>query len=128
MTVGSSSVSTEAADGCYGEDKPLSQEKVLACAQNKKSAEESITVGDGDTVRIGTDPEMAESGWVLFINGQPALTEPIKKTYRSFPGDAFFSRQTPQGGTEQADTVVLSLVEYDGSDYHGVWNIELKSE
>ncbi|MFP8964296.1 DUF2771 domain-containing protein [Streptomyces nanhaiensis] len=123
VTVGSDSVSTEAA--CYEDNGKISQEKVLSCA--KEGTETSITVGQGDLLRIGVDPEIAEDGWVLFLNGQPAVTDRITKTYRSFSGDAFFQNGgDQQGGSPQS--VQLSIVEYDGSNYRGVWNFELERE
>ncbi|MDG9704194.1 DUF2771 domain-containing protein [Streptomyces sp. DH37] len=123
VTVGADSVSTEAA--CYEDNEKISQDKVLSCA--KQETDTSITVGEGDLLRIGVDPEMAEDGWVLFLDGQPAVTDRIGKTYRSFSGDAFFQNgEQGQGGEPQS--VQLSIVEYDGSDYRGVWNVELKRE
>ncbi|MTE19586.1 DUF2771 domain-containing protein [Streptomyces sp. TRM43335] len=115
VTVGSDSVSTEAA--CYEDGATISQEKVLSCAEEETDT--SITVDEGDLLRIGVDPEIAEEGWVLFLDGQPAVTDKIGKTYRSFSGDAFFR----DGESKSAQ---LSIVEYDGSEYHGVWNFELK--
>ncbi|MFD1828663.1 MULTISPECIES: DUF2771 domain-containing protein [Streptomyces] len=115
VTVGSDSVSTEAA--CYEDGGAISQEKVLSCAKQETTT--SISVDEGDLLRIGVDPEIAEEGWVLFLDGQPAVTDKIGKTYRSFSGDAFFR-------DGEAKSVRLGIVGYDGSEYHGVWNIELK--
>lgn len=115
VTVGSDSVSTEAA--CYEDGGVISQEKVLSCAKQETTT--SISVDEGDLLRIGVDPEIAEEGWVLFLDGQPAVTDKIGKTYRSFSGDAFFR-------DGEAKSVQLSIVGYDGSEYHGVWNVELK--
>ncbi|HZG07139.1 MAG TPA: DUF2771 domain-containing protein [Streptomyces sp.] len=120
VTVGSDTVSTEAA--CYEDGKALSQKEVLSCIQKEGST--SITVGEGDMLRIGVDPEIAEKGWVLFLGEQPAVSEPIKKTYRSFSSDGLFSR----AGGGSAKSVRLGLVEYDGEQYRGVWTIELERE
>ncbi|MDK1472516.1 DUF2771 domain-containing protein [Streptomyces sp. 549] len=122
MVAGSTSVSTEAA--CYDHGKKLSEKRIADCTKQKPTR--SLTVGEGDMLRLGVDPEIAETGWVLFLNGQQAI-EPITKTYRSFPSDAFFSRQDPMGGQEQASSVNVSIVQVDGDNYKGVWNIELKN-
>lgn len=121
VTVGSDSVSTEAT--CYTEGKKLSQDRVLSCV--KKKTDTSITVGEGDMLRIGVDPEIAETGWVVFLGERPVVSEPIGKTYRSFSSDGLFAQTD---GTS-ADTVQLSVVGYDGSRYSdGVWRINLDRE
>ena len=125
VTVGSDSVSTEAA--CYRDGDAISQERVFSCAQEKTDT--TITVGEGDILRIGVDPEIAESGWVFFINGQPATADPIEKTYRSVSGDGIFTSQQAQSDDgSKPKSVQFSIVEYDGSQYRGVWNIKLESE
>ncbi|GAA2386290.1 DUF2771 domain-containing protein [Streptomyces glaucosporus] len=121
VTVGSDSVSTEAT--CFEEDKALTQDKVLSCVQKKTDT--AITVGEGDMLRIGVDPEIAETGWVVFLGERPVVSEPIGKTYRSFSSDGLFS----QANGTSSDKVQLSIVGYDGSKYRGgVWRIDLDRE
>ncbi|MGW5275054.1 DUF2771 domain-containing protein [Streptomyces sp. NPDC004044] len=118
VTVGDTSVSTEAS--CYNDGDALKDSQVKACL-NKK-AEKSVKVAMDDKVRFGVDPEIADNGWTLFINGQQAEQEPYKKTYRSIPGSAFFSSQT--GGT--TNKTQISIVETDGKKLTGIWHFELK--
>ncbi|MFF3062029.1 DUF2771 domain-containing protein [Streptomyces sp. NPDC057909] len=118
VTVGDTSVTTEAS--CYNDGDALKDSQIKTCL-NKK-AEKSVKVAMDDKVRFGVDPEIADKGWTLFINGQQAEQEPYKKTYRSIPGSAFFSSQT--GGTTNKTQV--SIVETDGKKLTGIWHFELK--
>ncbi|MDF6044048.1 DUF2771 domain-containing protein [Streptomyces sp. JH14] len=118
VTVGDTSVSTEAT--CYNDGDAIKASEVQACL-NKK-AEKSVKVAMDDKVRFGVDPEIADHGWTLFINGQQAEQEPYKRTYRSIPGSAFFSSQTG----ETADKAQISIVETDGKKLTGIWHFELK--
>ncbi|MGC5004600.1 DUF2771 domain-containing protein [Streptomyces sp. NBC_00353] len=118
VTVGDTSVTTEAS--CYNDGDALKDSQIKTCL-NKK-AEKSVEVAMDDKVRFGVDPEIADKGWTLFINGQQAEQEPYKKTYRSIPGSAFFSSQT--GGTTNKTQV--SIVETDGKKLTGIWHFELK--
>ncbi|WP_030975473.1 MULTISPECIES: hypothetical protein [unclassified Streptomyces] len=118
VTVGDTSVTTEAS--CYNDGDALKDSQIQACL-NKK-AEKSVKVAMDDKVRFGVDPEIADNGWTLFINGQQAEQEPYKRTYRSVPGSAFFSSQT--GGTTNKTQV--SIVETKGKKLTGIWHFELK--
>ncbi|MEV7866920.1 DUF2771 domain-containing protein [Streptomyces sp. NPDC088124] len=118
VTVNSDSVNTEAA--CYNDGKAIKEADMQPCL-NKK-AEKTITVAMDDKIRFGVDPEIAERGWTLFINGQPAEQEPYKKTYRSIPASAFFSSQTGQTANETQ----VSVVETTGKSLTGVWHFEFK--
>ncbi|MCX5311552.1 DUF2771 domain-containing protein [Streptomyces sp. NBC_00154] len=118
VTVGDTSVTTEAS--CYNDGDALKDSQIKTCL-NKK-AEKSVKVAMDDKVRFGVDPEIADKGWTLFINGQQAEQEPYKKTYRSIPGSAFFSSQT--GGT--TNKTQISIVETDGKKLTGIWHFELK--
>ncbi|MFJ1835923.1 DUF2771 domain-containing protein [Streptomyces sp. NPDC088175] len=118
VTVGGNSVSAEAS--CYNDGKALKKSEYQSCL-NKK-AEKSVEVAMDDKVRFGVDPEIADNGWTLFINGQQAEQEPYKKTYRSIPGSAFFSSQTG----ETADKTQISIVETKGKELTGIWHFELK--
>ena len=118
VTVGDTSVSTEAS--CYNDGDALKDSQIKTCL-NKK-AEKSVKVAMDDKVRFGVDPEIADNGWTLFINGQQAEQEPYKRTYRSVPGSAFFSSQTG----ETTNKTQISIVETDGKKLTGIWHFELK--
>ncbi|NLU70969.1 DUF2771 domain-containing protein [Streptomyces sp. HNM0574] len=122
-TVNSTSVSTEAA--CYNDGDTIAQSEAKSCLS--KEAEKSVTAGPGDKVRIGVEPDVAEGGWLLFIDGQPVLPEPIKKTYYTFPGEAFFQSQTPTGQAQKKDSAQVSIVQADGSQFKGIWHLKLKN-
>ncbi|MFF9350903.1 DUF2771 domain-containing protein [Streptomyces sp. NPDC014734] len=118
VTVGGNSVNTEAA--CYNDGKAIKTSDIKSCL-NKK-AEKSVEVSMDDKVRFGVDPEIADHGWTLFINGQQAEQEPYKKTYRSIPGSAFFSSQTGETSNETQ----VSIVETNGKNLTGIWHFQLK--
>jgi hypothetical protein len=122
VTVGKSSVSAEAE--CYEEGgEGIGRAEATKCALEK--AEHSISVPQGETLRIGVDPEIADEGWALWINGQQ-VTSPFKKTYYAFEGVDLFATQ--QGQTAQK-TLKISVVQQNesGSEIHGVWNFRLEN-
>ncbi|HWM37608.1 MAG TPA: DUF2771 domain-containing protein [Streptomyces sp.] len=121
-TVNSTSVTTEAA--CYDEGKTLPAGEAKKCLSEK--AAKTVEIGPGDKLRIGVEPETAESGWLLFVDGRPALPDPVKKTYYTFSGDAFFQQQSAGGGTETKKTAQVSIVQAEGGDFKGVWHLKLK--
>lgn len=132
LSVGTGSVSSEAA--CYDKDKVLGEEELGSCLGEKDR--ESVTVGESDTLRFGVEPEIAEEGWQLFLNGQQ-VTDGFETTYRTFPSEQLFSfveQQAQQSGEGSPDTVNVSIVEGKeagnarGIDAHGVWNFEIKAE
>ncbi|WP_165989955.1 hypothetical protein [Streptomyces sp. YIM 98790] len=90
FVLGSDTESREAADSCWSEDEPLSVEAAQSCLTGKGDVAAFRTT-DGDTFRIGVDPEIAEDGWLLFYNGQPADVELNTTTYRSFAADELYS-------------------------------------
>ncbi|MFD7864551.1 MULTISPECIES: DUF2771 domain-containing protein [unclassified Streptomyces] len=118
VTVGDNSVSSEAA--CYNDGDALKESLIQGCL-NKK-AEKTVKVAMDDKVRFGVDPEIADNGWTLFINGQQAEQEPYKKTYRSIPGSAFFSSQTG----ETTSSTQISIVETKGKKLTGIWHFKLE--
>ncbi|MFE7577781.1 DUF2771 domain-containing protein [Streptomyces sp. NPDC057521] len=119
VTVGDNSVSSEAA--CYNDGKALENSEAQKCL-NKK-AEKSIKVSMTDTVHFGVDPDIADNGWTLFLDGQRGEPEPSKKTYRSINGSAFFSTQTE--GAAPKDSQV-SIVETKGAKVIGIWHFKLE--
>lgn len=124
-TVGGDSVSIEAA--CYDDGKAIPQEDVRKCLGKK--AEKTISVGTGDKLRIGVDPKTAEDGWLVLVDGKPALPEPLKKTYYSFPGEAFFQQQSQSGQpSAPSKNVQVTVVQTSGGDFNGIWHVNLKNK
>ncbi|MEV7087634.1 DUF2771 domain-containing protein [Streptomyces sp. NPDC093085] len=121
VTVGTDSVNTEAS--CYNDGKAIAENKMTACL-NKK-ADRTITVALDDKIRFGVDPTIAEHGWSIFINGQPAEQEPYTKTYRTIPASAFLSSQASPTGEPATETQV-SIVETSGKTLTGVWHFQFK--
>ncbi|MGP3983526.1 hypothetical protein [Streptomyces sp. KR80] len=123
VTVGSNSVSAEAA--CYTEGEKLSEKKLRDCVGKK--SDEKLTVHEGEKVRVGVDPEIAETGWALVINGQPAMSEASKDTYRSFDFDRVFApQQSPGGGAAVPDSAQLTLIEVTKEGQgKGAWQFTL---
>ncbi|GAA3002114.1 DUF2771 domain-containing protein [Streptomyces fulvorobeus] len=119
VTVGDTSKGAEAS--CYNDGKPLKESVIQGCLNDKK-AEHTVQVAMDDKVRFGVDPEIADTGWTLFINGQQAEQEPYKKTYRSIPGSAFFSSQTG----ETTNQTQISIVETKGKKLTGIWHFQFK--
>ncbi|PJE97597.1 DUF2771 domain-containing protein [Streptomyces carminius] len=122
VTVGSDSVSTEAA--CYEDGEPIGQDRLESCVGDETDT--SITVGQGDMLRIGVDPEIAETGWVVFLDEQPVVQNPISKTYRSFSSDGLFAQGG--GSAEEAKSVRLTIAETNGEKFYGTWNFKLERE
>jgi hypothetical protein len=118
VTVGSDSVNTEAT--CFNDGKAVKETDMQPCL-NKK-AEKTIEVAVDDKIRFGVDPEIADHGWTLFINGQPAEQEPYKKSYRTIPASAFFSSQSGAA----TDKAQVSVVETTGKKLTGIWHFQLK--
>lgn len=118
VTVGDNSVSAEAS--CYNDGKALKESEYTSCL-NKK-AEKTVKVAMEDQVHFGVDPEVADNGWTIFINGQQAEQEPNNKTYRSISGSAFFASQTG----ETTKSTQLSIVETKGKELLGIWHFELE--
>ncbi|WP_175408598.1 DUF2771 domain-containing protein [Streptomyces sp. TRM64462] len=121
VTVGTESVHTEATSGCYDADG-LKQSKAQECLQ--KTGGKVVEVSLDDRIRFGVDPEIAENGWTLFINGEPAEPEPYKKTYRSISASAFFAGQAG-GGPESLRIAVVETHEKTKKPV-GIWHFELK--
>lgn len=121
VTVGSESVHAEAV--CYDDGDKLSNSKLRSCLEKKPS--KTLKVASGERLRFGVDPEVADTGWFLAINGQPVM-DPINQTYRSFNGDSFFT--DPQTG-QQLDEVRVTIVEGDeAGGGRGVWAYNLKQD
>lgn len=122
VTVGSHSVNTEATKDCYNAEG-LKESQVQKCLEAKTG--KVVEVSLDDRIRFGVDPEIAENGWTLFIDGQRAEQEPYKKTYRSINASAFFAGQMGGAGP---DTVRIAVLETDDKKKKavGVYHFELK--
>ncbi|MER6803761.1 MULTISPECIES: DUF2771 domain-containing protein [Streptomyces] len=119
VTVGTSSVSSEAT--CGGEGEALKSADLNKCLKDKDIEEISVDP-EGGTVRFGVDPEIADKGWTILMNGRP-LTESIKKTYQSVPGSVFFNAQYGA----QGDSTLVSIQEGENKAT-GLWSFRLKKD
>ncbi|WP_329135484.1 DUF2771 domain-containing protein [Streptomyces sp. NBC_00670] len=120
ITVGKDSVSSEAS--CYNDDdKALSTSELQSCIKDKDI--ESIKVDPDATVRFGVDPDIADKGWTILMNGQP-LVESSTKTYRTIPGSVFFNAQYGASG----DSTKVSIQEGDDKKVTGLWNFTFKKD
>ncbi|MWA11896.1 DUF2771 domain-containing protein [Streptomyces sp. BA2] len=122
ITVGSNSVNSEAS--CYNDGEELKQSQLQGCL--KDTDVKSIKVDPDEKVRFGVDPEVAEKGWTLLMNGQP-LTEASKKTYVVIPGSVFFNQQYGGG----ANSTTVSLLEGgkgSSAKATGLWSFKLKKD
>ncbi|ARH92715.1 MULTISPECIES: hypothetical protein [Streptomyces] len=127
VTVGSSTVTAEATPGCDGHGEDLSRKAVAACITKKGG--KSLTVHPGEKVRVGVDPEVAKSGWIV-IGAGPVMREPSKQTYRSFDADTLFMQQNPQTGqTTYSKDVTLQVAEIGKSEGPTtMWHFTLKQK
>jgi hypothetical protein len=116
VTVNGDSVHTEAA--CYNDGKAIPNDKLKSCVNQKPDV--SVEVVQGDRVRVGVEPDVADHGWVLYGSQQQ---EAFHTTYQSFSGDAFF--QSMQGGAP-SDKAQLTVLELEDSNVTGVWVVKLK--
>ncbi|MFG3659264.1 DUF2771 domain-containing protein [Streptomyces sp. NPDC047706] len=118
ITVGSNSVSSEAT--CYDDGATLKTTELAGCL--KDSGIKTISVDPDETVRFGVDPEIAEEGWTILMNGQP-LTDASTKTYRTIPGSVFFNAQYGA----QGNSTLVSIKEGE-QDVTGLWSFKLKKD
>jgi hypothetical protein len=118
ITVGDSTVSSEAT--CGGEGEALKTAALNACLKDK--GVEEISVDPDATVRFGVDPDVADNGWTILMNGQP-LTDSSTKTYRTIPGSVFFNAQYGA----QGDSTLVSIKEGE-KETTGLWSFRLKKD
>ncbi|WP_019357476.1 MULTISPECIES: hypothetical protein [Streptomyces] len=125
-TVGGDSVSTEAS--CYNDGKTIPKDELRKCLS--KAPSKTISVDAAEKVRIGVPPETADAGWQIFADGDPMLSETLKKTYYSFVGEVFFQSRSQQPGEKPSGpkkSINLTLVQTSGGDFKGVWHFTLKN-
>lgn len=122
VTVGTSSVSTEAA---CSDAKELTGAKVQECFDDLKHAK-TIGYGRGDTLRLGVEPDVVEDGkkWQLVLDGQQ-ITEPTANTYDSFPGADLFATGGQGGEPPASKKLSIVQVSEDGKPL-AVWAFTLK--
>jgi hypothetical protein len=116
ITVGDNSVHSEAT--CYNDGKAIKSTDLLKCLKSDKL----IKIDPDETVRFGVDPEIADKGWTILMNGQP-LTDSSTKTYRTIPGSVFFNANYGASG----NSTWVSIKEGDKSTL-GVWSFKLQKE
>jgi hypothetical protein len=130
VTVGSKTVTAEAPKGCYkdGDVVAKSEKKVTACLTKKP--EQTLSVSPGEKVRVGVDPKIAESGWLVISEAHGLINGQSKKTYRSLDSDKLFEQTNPQTGTTSTlDSVTIVVVETgEGDGIKGAWPIKLKRD
>ncbi|GAA0332510.1 DUF2771 domain-containing protein [Streptomyces blastmyceticus] len=113
VTVGTTTVTTEAA--CFDESKTLDEAALQKCLADKSV--KSIKVKQGDKIRVGVEPKIADESWFVVAGNQPRSNQ-TKQTYTSLNGDQLFYNQ--QMGTLDKSTV-LSVV-----SKNGVWSVKLE--
>ncbi|MBG0854402.1 DUF2771 domain-containing protein [Streptomyces spinoverrucosus] len=118
ITVGSSSVNAEAT--CYNDGAAVKTSELAECL--KDTDIKAISVDPDETVRFGVDPEIADKGWTILMNGQP-LTDASTKTYRTIPGSVFFNAQYGA----QGNSTLVSIKEGE-QEVTGVWSFKLKKD
>ncbi|MFE0690570.1 DUF2771 domain-containing protein [Streptomyces sp. JH002] len=90
FTLNTNTTSPEADADCYGHGETLGAEQAQKCL----TAATDVPVFDyntGDAFRIGVDPKVADSGWLLFVNDQPIEYQRYTSTYRTLSGDLLWS-------------------------------------
>ncbi|MER5379658.1 DUF2771 domain-containing protein [Streptomyces sp. NPDC002688] len=118
ITVGDNSVSSET--DCYNDGDAVETADLAKCLKDKDI--KSIKVDPDETVRFGVDPDIADKGWTILMNGQP-LTDSSTKTYRTIPGSVFFNEQ--YGATGNSTLVSIKEGEKTVS---GLWTFKLKKD
>ncbi|WP_436738266.1 DUF2771 domain-containing protein [Streptomyces sp. BBFR102] len=126
VTIGTESVNSEAT--CWNGGSKIDEKQLQQCLQDKGDAGEgaevkTVKVDTEAEVHIGVDPEIAEKGWTILMNGQP-LTDASEKTFRTIPGSVFFNQQYGASG----NSTVLSILENDGSSATGLWSFKLEKD
>ena len=115
VTSGRDSVHTETA--CYGADRPVPTARLRKCLRGRHT---TLRVDPDAVVRFGVEPEIADRGWRVLLNGRP-LTDVSHKTYRLVPASVFFVR--PHGF---ADRSTASVLEGTGRSFTGLWSFTFR--
>ena len=126
VTVGTSSVSSEAS--CYSDDdgKALQSAEVTECLKKdtaKDADVKTIKVDPDENVRFGVDPEIADKGWTILLNGNP-LTGLQHQDVPHDPRQRVLQRPVRR---TRADSTLVSIKEGE-NDVKGVWSFRLKKD
>ena len=123
-TVGSDSVAGEAA--CYDDGKAPAAGRGAQVPQQEGRQDGLRQHGRQAPPR--SRPEDGRLRLARPHRRQARLPDAIKKTYYSFPGEAFFQSQSAQGQpSAPKKSVQLSVVETSGGDFKGIWHFTLKN-
>ncbi|NYI07695.1 DUF2771 domain-containing protein [Allostreptomyces psammosilenae] len=114
---GSTSVHTEA--GCYAGGEALPEEQIQACFTEDPETSAVMDVEVGDRLRVGVEPEIAEDGWFLALDGQQ-LTDPTEKTFVTV------GQMNQQLFANNPEEVKLQIVQGTSSEVIGVWTFKLR--
>ncbi|MGK5631078.1 hypothetical protein [Streptomyces sp. URMC 123] len=126
VTVGDTTVTTEETKSCSGDGKKLDQAALQKCLSDEPKNVKTISVKSGEKIRIGVEPEIAESGWVI-VGGGDGMLNPSKDTYRSFDVDKFMTRRDEMGQPQARETALLSIVETQSEGgVKAMWHVKLK--
>ncbi|MFR9723767.1 hypothetical protein ACL02R_10435 [Streptomyces sp. MS19] len=109
FTLNTHTDSFEADHDCYHGDG-IDADRADDCVTPDDSPE--FATRSGDTFRIGVDPEVADDGWVLLLNGMPhQQQDPYTSTYQTFDTDELFAeaRQWEQYGVAMPEDGSLDL-------------------
>ncbi|RMI43875.1 hypothetical protein [Streptomyces triticirhizae] len=131
FTLESSSKTRETASDCYGHGEALGAERAMECLSSDDNRA-TFSSTPGDTFRIGVDTEIAEEGWLLFVNDQLYRAEPFTGTYRSFPSDQLFQmvqQQAEPGSPPVAEDLRLSVAQVrEDYDIETIWASQSEEE
>ncbi|MCZ7414890.1 MULTISPECIES: DUF2771 domain-containing protein [unclassified Streptomyces] len=134
VTVGSNSVFAEAA--CYNDGDKLSDKTLEKCGDeaDKVDKDQTITLDRDENLSVGVEPEVAERGWFVLLDGRPLgeFRNYHDTTYQSFEVSDIFDG-VQQLGMEQRDSVTLTILETpepkadqkEQPGVFGVWNFKL---
>ncbi|MEU7044470.1 hypothetical protein AB0A77_25885 [Streptomyces varsoviensis] len=125
VTVGSTTVSSEATDGCFGDGKALDKSVMEKCLSKKDG--KTVKVGAGEKVRIGVEPKIADTGWVV-VAGGPVMPEPTNNTYRTFDTDTLFTQKNQMGQATLMDKVTVTVIELNKGEAKGMWHFNLERD
>ncbi|MFD7030110.1 DUF2771 domain-containing protein [Streptomyces sp. NPDC059917] len=127
VTVGSSSVSAQAACRLQDSEKELSEARVQECLSDSKGTKDAKTIDytAGETLRLGVEPDVVEDGkkWLAAV-GTQRLGDLTSNTYQSFPGLNPFSTGG-QGEAPSAQPLHIIELSKDGKPT-SVWTFNLK--
>jgi hypothetical protein len=100
----------------------------VAAAQSQQSVFDALDeylatleVAPGDVVGISVDPEVAETGWSVTVNGRPLHRELLTETYFRFT-------MPPQPLRQGSAELQIQAAAEDGTSARGFWVFRLADE